>query len=379
VDSVLPYILSGIAGLIVASLLTRAPELRPLRLVQLVLVPLGFIAASAVMPEPSSGQVGAMGSLVAFSVILGFLAILLAPNIAHLFGVAFSGLLDPQDWTPAEEEIALRPVVRLIEKDRFSEALTELDELLKKHKPTYEALHIRAKLLNHFRRFDEASATLLQMIRLSYSTGQQLIVMELLATLDSSQSRSKGPFVPGVRRMPISHELVLFRTDSDEQFDHKEIQAGDYQVEPIIKGGHTWLVLIGEPWGNAESCWEAVREIAESNQASARKGFLYRVASLQQSIVVGKKRKSHRQSKAESIALHKEAKQLIRQGDWAKAMPLLEKASVEDPDNYEIAYRLVQAAYQVGARSNPAAILRKVLAQSRWTEDQERMLQQLRP
>jgi len=377
VHSTLSYIVVAGVGLLLAHFLTRSPDLSRLRLLQLVFVPVAFVAAWAVLPDPSGGP-ASIGSLMAFFVILGFLAISIAPNIAHHFGAALSNFLDPVDWTPAEEELALRPIVKLIDKDRYQDAFAELEELLKKHKPTFEALHLRAKLLNHFQRFDETIATLLQMIRFSHTTHQQLVVMELLAGLDARQASPSKPPAPGARQIRISHELLLFNPGAADRSVHKTIPPGDYQVDEILSGRNRWLVLKDDAWGNAEACWEAVEDTGQPAQSPARTGFLYQIVRAQQTLISEIKGKPRRQSREESRALHKEASQWIRQGDWARALPLLQKASAGDPDNYEIAYRLVQAAHQVGAPSNSAAILRNVLAQSHWTEDEERMLKQFK-
>jgi tetratricopeptide (TPR) repeat protein len=375
VHSLIAYIVVASAGLLLALFLTRAPELRCLRLSQLIFVPIGFVAALAVLPEPSAhADVGDIGAFVLFLGILGFLIILLAPNIAHVLGSTVSDFLDPHDWKPIHEEIPLRSVVRLIDKGRNQDALAELEKLLKEYRPNYDALHLKAKLLNHFQHFDETIDTLLQMMRLSSTATQQLVVMELLASLESHRNAPQKAPVPGTRQIQISHALVLFNTGHSEPSVHKEIPPGSYLVEEILQGRHRWLVLTGEPWGNAEVLWKAV----QGGQSAVKKGFLYHVARLQQKFTFAIKGKPWRQAKADAGALHKEANEYIRLGDWGTALPLLQKASAEDPDNYEIAYRLVQASRQAGPSTDVAELLDKVLAQSRWTEDQERMLKQLR-
>jgi tetratricopeptide (TPR) repeat protein len=214
------------------------------------------------------------------------------------------------------------------------------------------------------------------MIRLSKTSTQQMIVMENLASLDGHIPGEQNPIVPGARQVQIVHELLLFNPGTGDLTVNKEIPAGNYSVEEILRGRHRWLVLKGEPWGNAASCWEAVQEVGQAQ--SAKRGFLHRITRAQQKIVIRVKSKSFRQSKADSLAAYKEAGRLIRQGDWAGALPLLQKASADDPDSYEIAYRLVQAAHQVGPRPDAADVLNKVMAQSRWTENEEQMLKQLK-
>jgi len=126
-------------------------------------------------------------------------------------------------------------------------------------------------------------------------------------------------------------------------------------------------VLKGESWGNAESCWQAVQKTNLAKESAVKAGFLQRM-----------KGRTRIEVQREAQALHREAAQFIRQGNWSAALPLLQKASATDPDNYEIAYHLVQAAFQAGPQSNPRIILGEVLRQSNWTEDQQHMLQQLK-
>jgi tetratricopeptide (TPR) repeat protein len=309
-----------------------------------------------------------------FFVIIGFLGVLLAPNLGHFFGATLTNFLDPHDWTPAEEEIALRPIKKLIDKSLYQDAFAELEKLFKKHKPTYEALNLRAKLLNHFQRFDETTATLLQMLRLSHTAEQQLIVMELLSGLDEHQGGPARAPVIGLREIRIAHELVLFQADAAGLSDHKAILAGNHRVQEALVGRHCWLVLEGESWGNDARCWDAVAETNQPARQRNENGFLSRITAIPQAL----KRKDWRQAKEDSRVNFKSAIQFIRREDWAQALPHLQQASAADPHNYEIAYRLVQASFRVGPSCDPTMTLKRVLAQSGWTEDEERMLRQLK-
>ena len=208
---ILTYITIAGLGLLVAHLLSRAPELQPLRLSQLILVPAAMMAGFYLLPRHAGRyNLGDLQNFIEYLAIAGFIAMLLAPNIAFHFGAAVSNFIDPHDWTPSEEEIALRPIQKMIDRDQFQEALAELDQLLKKHKPTYEALLLKSKLLHHFSSVDETVATLLRMIPLSHSTPQQLAVMEALAAMENQLPSPSKPFVPKMRRVRICHELVLF-------------------------------------------------------------------------------------------------------------------------------------------------------------------------
>ncbi len=365
------------AGLLLAWFLTRAPELRFLRLAQFIFLPISFVAALAVLPEPSGhASVEDIGAFVMFLGIMGFIIILIVPNVSHLLGAAVCDLLETNDWSSENEEITLKPVQRLIDKDRYQDAFEELEALLKQYKPSFNALLLKAKLLNQFQRYNEVEAALLQMLRLSGTARQQLTVIELLASLEAHQKGVLERPEPGRRPWRINRPLVLVKTGSADFSDYKEIPAGEYAVEEAANGRRCWLVLPGEPWGNAKACWEAVRETGRMRSA-VKKGFFYHVARTQGRLAQAIRGKSWRQARADSRATQAEADRFIRAGNWTSAMPLLQKASDDAPDNYEIAYRLVQAARLTSVHPDSDAVLKKVLTQSRWTEDQERMLKQL--
>ncbi len=368
----LSCVLAAGAGLLIAHFISRTTELRAMRLAQLVLVPGAFVLCVLF------SSAGGMEGFICFLAVLGFLAILLAPNIAHFFGTTLSNFLDPHDWTPAEEEIALRPIRRLIDKDQYHEALTDLEALLTKHKPTYEALLLKAKLLHHFGSVDETVATLLSLIELSKTTELQLEVMKLLALLEQQYRPPMKPLAPGPRRIEIRHELVLFQMSGEAPESHKVIPPGAYEAEETFHRKHRWLKVAGEDWGNAEMCWEAILAIDLPAAAPPKNGILRQVARMCQTITLATKRKPRIQKQADARRLFNEASQFIRREDWQRALPLLQEASACDPDCYEIAYRWVLAVRHTSNNAVTAQVVTQVLRQSRWTEDEQHMLQQLK-
>lgn len=372
---ILTYIVIAGLGLLVAHLLSRAPELQPLRLSQLILVPTAMVGAFYLLPRHAGRyNLGDLQNFIQYLAIAGFIAMLLAPNIAFHFGAAVSNFLDPHDWTPWEEEIALRPIQKMIDRDQFQEALAELDQLLKKHKPTYEALLLKSKLLHHFSSVDETVATLLKMIPLSHSTPQQLAVMEALAAMESQLQSPAKPFVPKMRRVRICHELVLFPIEANDCSSHKAIPPGDHEVEETIHGTQRWLKLTAESWGNAEICWAAVQAVAPASSSRPNRDFFGPVARMHKAISNAISGRTHFQAQAQANQLLKEAGKFIKEEDWEQALPLLQKASACDPHSYEIAYRLVQVVRHTENKENSARILREVLGQSHWTEDEQSML-----
>src|SRR5258708_6756854 len=117
-------IVVGSLGFLLAYLLSRPPELRPLRLSQLILVPAGTILGFNLLAH-ARGLVGVANfeNGTMYVAVTGFMGVLLAPNIAFHLGQRFCNFLDPQDWTPLVQEIKLRPIQRMIERDQYHEAL----------------------------------------------------------------------------------------------------------------------------------------------------------------------------------------------------------------------------------------------------------------
>jgi tetratricopeptide (TPR) repeat protein len=376
--SIFTYILAAGAGLLIAHFISNPPELRSMRLSQLIFVPVAMLLFVYFLPDESGSSTPSVGEFMCFLGVLGFLIVLLAPNIAYLCGATVSNFLDPQDWTSIDEEIALRPIRRLIEQDQYNQALSDLDELLKKHKPTYEALLIKAKLLHHFGSVDETVATLLSLIELSHSPAQQLAVMENLASLEGQQQEPPKLLVSGTRHVQIHHELVLFQMTSDAAPLHKVIPTGVYKVQETLHRERRWLKLAGEDWGNVEMCWEAVATDRRPTLASPKSGFFWQIARMHQTISAAIKSKPRFQQQAEAKRLFKEAGQFIRINDWHKALPLLQKANTCDPEQYEIAYRWVQAVRQTAGDAETEQAVNQVLQQSRWTGHEEQMLRELR-
>jgi tetratricopeptide (TPR) repeat protein len=376
--STLSYILAAGLGVLIAYFMSRAPELRALRLSQFIFIPCAMVALVYFLPDSGGAPgLGDIGAFMGFLVVLGFLVILLSPNIAHLCGAGLFRFLDPQDWTCAEEEIALRPIRKLIDKDHFHQALSDLEKILKTHRPTYEALLLKAKLLHQCGRIDDTAAALLSLIALCQTIPQQLTVMELLASLDEYRREPPAPPAPGIRRVKIHHELVLFQMSAEPPAPHKEIPPGAYDVEEVLHHDRRWLKLAGEDWGNAGMCWEAILDPRQTAAAPQKFGFVRRIARAHEAISHAVKGKPFMRQQAEAQRLFKEASQWIRQDDWPRALPLLQQASACDPDRYEIAYRLVQAARRTGGNDAAARIAAQVLEQSQWTESEEQMIREL--
>lgn len=365
----LSFFLGGGAGVVLSRCLASVPEARRANFTQLVIV-LGSLAASI--------YVSSFAGMVTLTCVLagvGFIIMFLMRQVTNFGGTTFINLLDQQDWTPADEEIALRPIRQLVDRENYRQALGELDQILKTHKPTYEAVLLKAKLLNHIGRVPDAKTALLSLIGLSNSPAQQLAVMEMLASLDQDQPELPNAPTNGARRIEICHELILFQMPEGDPTSHKQIPPGSYEVQEIVHRNQRWLKLKGEDFGNAEICWNAILGQNRPVAQPAATGFFQRLARMGQSI----KGKPRRQLLAESQSLFQEAKEYIRRDDWNKAVPILELAATLDPDHFEIAYRWATAVRQTADVATASAVLNRVLTQSQWTKTEQEMLQQLKP
>jgi hypothetical protein len=177
------YAILVIVGLAIAFIGTIPMEVRRLRLIQLVLLPV--LLSGMYFQIPKGPPV--VEDVLAFLIYLwplGMLAALLAPNIAWLCGYGIQSAIDPLDWASHDDEIELKPVSQLIEGESYLEARKTLERLLKKHPPTYHALLLRAKLQHHFGETKQVRQTLLEMIALAQHQDQQLAAMQMYHELE---------------------------------------------------------------------------------------------------------------------------------------------------------------------------------------------------
>jgi thioredoxin-like negative regulator of GroEL len=376
--SILMSILAAALGFTIAYFLSRAPELRPFRLSQLIFVPLAMVTALNLLPSAHGRYVaGDLQNFIYYVGVAGFVAVLMGPNIAHYCGLALSNFIDPHDWKPSEEEIDLRPVQRLIDREQHGEALTLLDSLLKIHKATFEALLLKTRLLYNFQNVPDTLDTLLKMLPLSKSTAQRVAVMEGLVAIQNQSPRPRQSPNRERRIVRIQHELLVLPLGAKNVAVHADIPPGVYEVEPVFEGPQCWLQLAGETWGNFEMCWDAVQipDAPPEIAAGPTNPFLAWIASMHRKVGYALAGAPDFQAQAEARKLLKEANHFIRRLQWTQALPLLQKASACDPHCYEVAYRLMEATRRCEDRQNVTRTLRRVLHQSNWSENEQIMLQ----
>ncbi len=357
------------AGIGLAHLVSRAPELHRLRRIQAICFPVILLVGFGLLPFGSGrNALGDLACFTAFLVPVALMAILLAPSLAFNCGAGFVTFLDPPNWTPAHEEIRLGHVQKMIDHDRHQDALDELEELLKKHEPTYEALLLKTKLLFHFTSHNASAATLLQMIPLCRSFQQQMAVMESLQALVRQFA-----CVPVSRtaesptQFELMHELLLFEGRGNDLSRHKMIEPGTYEVEEIRVGQARWIKLKGTDWGNHLACWESVRRVAAVEPSLGRRVARRLLAAPDGEPMV--------LAQAKARELLKQALQLTDEEKWGEAVSVLHEAFRYDPRNYEIAFRLMEAARRNGSKARTRDLLKEVGRMGTWTEREWNLLQ----
>jgi len=361
-------VLPGAAGATLAHFLSRAPELARMRRIQMVCVPVVVVLGCALLPGAGAATIGDVARLPAFVLTMFVLAILIAPSIAFHCGASFVNFIDPQNWTPSKEDIALNPIRKLIERDRHREALDELERLLQTHEPSYEALLLKTKLLFHFSSHCAAVVTLLEMIRLSRTPAQQMAVMESLHVLENDFGCVAMPrMAESPTVFSVDHELILFDTQVCDLSQHETILPGSYEVDEVIQGHVRWLKLKGSGWGNQLACWEGAQKPAAA--AGNWRGDLAKMAVPEQRTP----RPVLAQAKARE--LKKRAIGLMQEERWEEAVATLHRAFHCDPGNHEIAYRLMDAARHRGSELEMQELLEEVVKSGSWTEQELELLE----
>jgi hypothetical protein len=358
----------GAAGAVLAHFVSRAPELARLRRIQMVCVPFVLVMGCALLPDAGAATIGDMARLPTFVLTMFVLALLIAPSIAFHCGAGFTNLIDPQNWTPANEELALNPIRKLIDRDLHREALHELERLLQTHEASYEALLLKTKLLFHFSSHHATVATLLQMIRLSQTPAQQMAVMESLHALEKEFG---GVATPRTTESPkvfsLDHELILFDSVGDDPIKHEILPPGSYDVEEVMLGHVRWLKLKGSDWGNQIACWEAAKRPATTDGDPG--------GDLAKTSIPGQTMAQPVLAQAKARELKKRAILLIQEERWDEAVETLLGAFRCDPGNHEIAYRLMEAARRKGPGQEVQQLLKEVVKSGSWTEQELELLQ----
>jgi hypothetical protein len=171
------FIIGGIAA---AYIMTMPSDLRQFRWLQMALMPVCLVAVHyLVVPtaQPNNTTPDDLIDFIEFLPFLFTLAVVLGPNIASYCAHVVTGIMDPQNWKPIDEELLIAPIQKLIYEERYSEALRQIEKLLATRRATHESLLLKAKLLHHFKRDQETRETLLKTLRAAHTIQQQSNIM----------------------------------------------------------------------------------------------------------------------------------------------------------------------------------------------------------
>jgi len=178
--SELDLFLAGL-GLFIGFITTSSMDLRQRRLLHMALVPVLLVGLHHLIPAGRDLAVNLAG-FTGFLVPMLILAVLLAPSLGWLFSGALLGILDHPDHRP-EQTLELHQVRRRIASGQRAEAYQLLARNLRRAKPTYEALYLKAALELDMGKISRARRTVRRMRRFAIADAQMQLVAQLLRRL----------------------------------------------------------------------------------------------------------------------------------------------------------------------------------------------------
>lgn len=182
----LDLFLAGL-GLFIGFIFTSPMDLRHRRLLYMVLIPVLLLGMRHLIPDGRDLAVNLAG-FTGFLVPMIILAVLLAPSLGWLFSGALMSVLDHPDNRQAKT-LELHQVRRRIASGQRAEAYTLLTRNLRRTKPTYEALYLKAALELEMGRIGRAHRTVRQMSQFTMHHSQKEFVAEILSSLQRREVR----------------------------------------------------------------------------------------------------------------------------------------------------------------------------------------------
>ena len=178
--SELDLFLAGL-GLFMGFITTSSMDLRQRRLLHMCLIPVLLVGLRHLIPGGRDLAVNLAG-FTGFLVPVIILAVLLAPSLGWLFSGALLGILDHADHRPIQT-LELHQVRRRIASGQRAEAYQLLTDNLRRTRPTYEALYLKAALELDMGKTSRARRTVRRMRRFAIADPQMQFVAQLLRRL----------------------------------------------------------------------------------------------------------------------------------------------------------------------------------------------------
>jgi hypothetical protein len=173
-------LLAGL-GLFIGFITTSPLELRHRRLFHMVLVPVLLVGMRQLIPGGQDVAANLAG-FTGFLVPMLLLALLLAPSVGWIVSGTLVSVLENPDNGPAHD-LELHQVRQRISSGQNEEAYKLLTRNLRRTKPTYEALYLKAALEREMGMIARARRTVRQMGKFAIHDTQKQVVAEVLRSL----------------------------------------------------------------------------------------------------------------------------------------------------------------------------------------------------
>ena len=172
-------------GVLLGFVLTLPLPLRPVRPLRMVLYPLLLCSLFSACTNWGPGFGDKALALVLFIASCFGLVLALAPTATWVHNLHGQETLLRLDARPIDEDIHIEPVKNLMHEEKFDDACTRLEGLLKNYRADFDSLLLLAQLSNQLKKRKQAEQCLLLMLRIAPTDEQQLSALRLYHELSA--------------------------------------------------------------------------------------------------------------------------------------------------------------------------------------------------
>jgi hypothetical protein len=193
-QSKIAYLVVVLAGAVAAWRATQPPQLRWLRIFQMLLLPVLFCA---VFRGVAGLVFGTLHPVIAVPLLLTAAASLfltLAPNLVWSFQSSrLESLTAPRRKPQLLDDTHLQPIRQLIDGQQFGQACARFEILLKSHRGDFPQIRLLTQLYHQLKRNKQAERSALQMIGLARNISEQLTAMHFYHELTGDKPKPAAP------------------------------------------------------------------------------------------------------------------------------------------------------------------------------------------
>ncbi len=173
-------------GVVVGFAFTWPQDLRLLRPAQMLLFPvlLCCICRAWVKFGPSFSD-KALSGIILLATLIG-LVLTIAPNLIWLFRVLTQRTVFRLEGRYIDEEMHLQPIRNLVEAEKYEEACSRLETLLRSYRADFPSLHLLVQLYHQLKKNKRAEQCLLFMMRAATTDEERLATSRLYHQLTTA-------------------------------------------------------------------------------------------------------------------------------------------------------------------------------------------------